>query len=323
MVNHFATLLGNLNIAEIAETLDTYVLADELDFDITTEDDELVCLSLYPYDESAQKNYTPLVNRHMGQITLPFELQRFYDLIFPPGASDYFKQFLLYTYLRIVDATDYSDSVKLYDSRISYDLDSISDYFRFPRVSITATSDPSYRLLVTGGFKVKEDVEYFTNDFIISQVGSTSDILIYCPTQKKFHKQGKPASSLATGMATTLQLSTSNNTISKNIVIGETGLKFAITGPFTADAPRGFLTTGNRSWSFSAEAPFEFDFHGKIKELEANYNIVDDMLSSGEAFCDPKYSNIWRIHYNDTYRLAGLLQAYVERVNLVWQKRLT
>lgn len=323
MVNHFASLLGNLNIANIAEALETYVLADEFDFDITSEDGDLIALTAYPYAEAAQKNYTPLVNRHLGQIELPQTLQRFYDLLFPTGSSDYFKQFLLYTYLRIVAASDKGEDVKLYDPRIAYDLDNISDYFRFPRVSITASSDPSYKLLITGSFKNKEDVEYFTNDFIISQVGLTTDVLIYCPTQGKYHKQGKPAARSSTGMINTLQLAENNSTISKTIAIGETGLKFNITGPFTADAPRGFLTTGNRSWAFSAEAPFVFDFASKMKELSANYQIVENMLEYGEELCNSSYSRMWHMHYNDTYRLAALLLAYVERVDFVWQKRLT
>jgi hypothetical protein len=115
----------------------------------------------------------------------------------------------------------------------------------------------------------------------------------------------------------------SNPTISRSIAIGETGLKFNITGPFTAEAPKGFLTTGNRTWAFSAEAPFTFDFSAKMKELTANYQIVENMLAYGEELCNLSYSRMWHMHYNDTYRLAALLLAYVERVDFVWQKRLT
>jgi hypothetical protein len=124
-------------------------------------------------------------------------------------------------------------------------------------------------------------------------------------------------------METTLTLAENNTTVTKAVNIGETGLRFNITGPFTAEAPIGFLTSGGRSWSFSAEAPFVFDFKGKIAELNANYQIVENMLSFGDELCDHSYTRMWHLHYNDTYRLAALLLAYVQRVDYVWQKRLT
>lgn len=321
MVNHFSSLLGNLNIALITESVETYLLGDNFDFDITTESGEAIAITLYPYAESAQKNYTPLVNRHLGKIELPQPLQRFYDILFPAGSSDYYKQFLLYTYLRIVDASDKRDNIRKYDNRISYNLDSISEYFRFPRISITSSSDTSYKLLVTGKLTNKEDVEYFTNNFIITQVGSTSNVLIYSPTQGKYLKLGKPPSSSSVGMEITLSLAENNNTVTKAVDIGETGLKFNLVGPFTSDS-KGFLTSADKSWIFSAEAPFSFDFKSKMDELNANYQIVENMLAFGDSLCDPMYTRMWHLHYNDTYKLAALLLAYVERVDYVWQKRL-
>jgi hypothetical protein len=38
--------------------------------------------------------------------------------------------------------------------------------------------------------------------------------------------------------------------------------------------------------------------------------------------CDASYSNLWNTHYNDVYRFAGLIMAYVERVNKVWLQNL-
>jgi hypothetical protein len=322
MVNHFSSLLGNLNIADIKEAVETYLLADNFDFDISTSNGYAIAVALYPYVEAAQKNYTPLVNRHIGQIELPQPLQRFYDLIFPAGSSDYYRQFLLYSYLRIVDASDKSANIKKYDTRISYDLDKISEYFRFPRVSITSSNVPGYKLLVSGNLTNKEDVQYFTTNFVITQIENTSSVLVYSPTQGKFHKQGKPPASNSVGMEVLLELADNNNTVTKAVNIGETGLKFNLAGPFTADTPQGFLNSGNRVWEFSAEAPFYFDFKAKLEELNANYQIVENMLAFGDNLCDPMYTRMWHLHYNDVYRFAALLLAYVERVDLVWQKRL-
>jgi len=64
-----------------------------------------------------------------------------------------------------------------------------------------------------------------------------------------------------------------------------------------------------------------FDFNAKLNELLLNSLAVDDMLNYSKELCSTTYENLWRTHYNVVYKFVGLLLAYVERVNLVWQKQ--
>lgn len=317
MFNHFASLLANLDLAYTAPTQESYLLADELSEVLATTAGDLIALNDYYTTIERSKIVSILINKDYMPVVLPSELQRFYDVLFPVNASDYYKQFLLYTYLRIIAATDRKEAVKKYDSRITYDLDEITDYFRFTKVSVPRSSDANYKILVSGNLSNTEDIKYFLNSFIISQVTNEQKVSVFSSTQLKYYKRGRPVSSTPTGMDITF--STSGN-ISEAIAVGDTGLYFSIMGPFdSTDPSKAFSYSGNKLWTFTAETPFNLDFSEKMTEIYSHGAAVEGMLNYNKAYCDANYERIWHTHYNDVYRLAGLLLAYVERVDIVWR----
>jgi hypothetical protein len=320
MFNHFASLLANLDLAYTAPTQESYLLADELSNILATAAGEFIALNDYYTVIERSKVISVLINKDYTPILLPPELQKFYDILFPANASLYYKQFLLYTYLRIIAATDRYDDVKKYDSRITYTLDDLTDYFRFTKVSVPRSSDPNYRLLVSGNLTSSEDVNYFLNSFIVTQVAAEQSVRLFSSTQLKYYKQGKPPSGNPIGMEIVFNI---NNNISETIPVGDTGINLNISGPFdSVDPTKSFGYSGNKLWAFTAETPFNLDFNRLLSDISSHDAAVEGMLSYNKNFCDANYESIWRTHYNDVYRLAGLLLAYVERVDYVWRTQM-
>jgi hypothetical protein len=107
-------------------------------------------------------------------------------------------------------------------------------------------------------------------------------------------------------------------TVTKPIALSDTGLSITLTGPFNQ-----FALTSGKVWTFSAEAPFIFDYSSKLALINSSTQKVDDMLNYAKDIANPVFENIWRGHHNSVYKLAGLLVAYVERMNFVWETKRT
>jgi hypothetical protein len=312
MVNHFASLLSNLDLYSLEQTATSYLLVSDAECDIVTDDAYFINLAR-EYERSAEmvRLISPIVNRNFTHITLPSDLQRFYNLIFPESASNYYKQFLLFCYLKLIESTDRRNDIKKYDNRISYDLELIHDYFKFNRVYLGANNPVDYKLLIFGKLRSSASADYYSNKFLISQTPESASVYVYSHTQNKYYKPGVQPSSLLTNMA--ISLDTGGSYMTKAVAIGDTGVSFSLSGSF-----ENFISSSVRTWEFTAEAPFRFDFYAKIEELASRQYLVERMLDYKRDQCTSTYENIWNMHHNSVYRLAGLLLAYVERVNLTY-----
>jgi hypothetical protein len=319
MVNHFASLLGNLDLLVITAGLESYLLSEEQEFILATSlDDALALDDFYTIVQPVKLSY-PLINKDYLPQSLPSELQNAYNILFPPNTSLYYKHFLLYCYLRIIAAAGLQDHSMVYDKRITYDLDDFTDYFRFSRATISESNDPDFKILISGKIKGAETLKYYANNFVVRQIEDSDSVLVFSTTQEEYYKFGKLPSKNPEGMEITLSPNPSAPGVSSIIPVGDTGMYFSITGPFQGISTN-FTTTSFKTWSFTVETPFNFDFSGKLKELENSYQLVDGMFLKYKESCNPSYEYLWRQHFNSVYRLAGLLLGYVERVNLVWQR---
>lgn len=371
MVNHFASLLYNRSASKIKGTSTNFSLAGGEPGKILQGSDE--GMRLISSDFFTTINIYSALNmfvaRDYSKIELPSELDNFYNLLFNSAASEYYSKFTLYNYLKAVASTTLAERIKDFDTRITYDLDSITEYFSTKRTSETRTSDPRFKLIVNGVPTADETANAIINDYVITQQGNSVDILAFSVTQKEYYAPGKSPSKRPAGMSIPLRLDESNKAISKPIELTGTNLSISITGPMLATIPpewsalvnykKGdnvfygtktytsktahvnsmppnqdasnwleyklvdFLTTGNKIWSFSTSVPPNFNLIDKIKEIDSKDYIVDAMLNFHNSQCDINNENVWRQHYNTIYRFVGLLLAYVERVNLVCQKRVT
>jgi hypothetical protein len=316
MVNHFASLLANLDMVNSSIAFQHYTLS-------TSHTGQGLILSTgnpLGIEElegvpSINKDYSVLINKDYNPIILPAELQQFYNIIFHASASKHYKQFLLYCYLRLIAATDRAADVKTYDNRISYVLDDLVDFFHTPRLLVVQNPQEPFQLLVSGNFSTSTDVKSGVNHFAVRQVGNSSNILIYSLTDHLYVKQGETASMDPVNMEIALDFI---GNVSAPVTIGGTGLSITLAGDFNT-----FNNTANKLWFFSAEAPLKFDLLGIVSELEACQEVVSNMLGFGRDHCNISYENMWNQHFNIVYRFAGLLLAYVERVHNVWRMTLT
>lgn len=322
MVNHFASLLGNINLVSRQLVPVASVLGDtdgEPDVELSLDGVTLIPLEDAYNALKYVKTDSPLMCRDFSTLKLPRELLGFHQLLFPQTTSVYYKHFLLYAYLRLVAGTSLNAEVLKYDPRITYDLESLQDYFRFYRNSNPYSSDQNFALRLMGNLQPDDSLNYYLNNFVIRQVGDTARVLLFSTTQGVYYKEGSPPSGKSDGMSSQLTLNPATG--ASNILrIGSTGLSFFIAGPFD-DTDVGFLTKADRTWSFTAETPFIFDFIKKLEELENHPQILSSMLAYANEKCDANYENIWRMHYNSVYRFVGLIMAYVERVQQVWLKQ--
>jgi len=318
MVNHSASLLVNLNLNATDFTTPDFfslagstssVIANELGVPLATTD---TYTSLRTYARSSL-----FVARNYTQLKLPKELSNFYDILFPSGSSDYYKEFLLYCYLQLVNSTDRYKDILAYDNRISYALHEIREYFKFSGNAHTSSNSKDFELLVDGEIKNSPDINSATTYFNVWQLGNTNTVLIYSPTNKKYYKPGAPARTNSDNMQIVVEGSPGSPTTSNTIVMGDSGLTCTISG----DLPN-FTTLGNKYWSFNSTAPLVFDFTAKLAELSNRVMVVDAMLEHNRELCSSSYENLWRLHYNDVYKVTGLLLAYIERVNLIWQQKM-
>lgn len=316
MVNHSASLLINLNLNKVDPLVENYILGDELSFLLAGDNNEIIALDDLYTQIKLSRSYYILINKDYNKIDLPLELQNFYSLIFPDTSSEYFKQFLLYSYLRIINATDRADDIKKYDTRLSYDLNQIEAYFNFSKLLEPVANNQDFKLSVSGKFTQDFSINSTIQNFIIKQIDDSSEVLIFSTTQGKFYKFGKLPSDTKSEMSVNIQKSTINDKVSNVVYIGDTGLNFIISSKNDLNT---FSNTSNKLWVFNVYSPLTFNYSYFFNEFSKNPRIIENMLNYKRDLCDITYENIWRLHYNDVYKFAGLLLAYIERVNLLWQ----
>lgn len=369
MINHFASLLYNKSASKIKGTIKNFSLAAGDSNSIlqgSTDGIGLITSDFFT-TTSIYSTLNQFIARDYIETPLPQELSDFYNLLFSSGNSEYYSKFVLYNYLKVLDATAFSDRVKDFDPRITYDLNTISEYFSVKRISESRATDPRFTLLISGDPIADYKANASLNDYIVMQQGNTVNIRVFSNTQKEYYAPNKPASKQAVGMSIPVQLDINNNKLSQEIDLPGTGLKISITGPMQSSLPEewdpeksykygdqvlyetktyssktihlnetppnldsanwleytpvDFLSTGNKVWVFSTNVPPKFNLLDKISEITSRDYVVQNMLEFSRDLCNVTYENIWDQHYNSIYRFAGLLLAYVERVNIVCQRK--
>jgi hypothetical protein len=321
MVNHFSSLLTNINLTVIRPSVRNYLLMGADNYVVETNDDAFIEISeIASGSVELEKIPSKFLNKDYTVMNLPFPLKGIHSLLFPDGASDYYKQFLLFNYLKVIEAADLSDHTLKYDKRVTYDLHDLSessDYFRIPKISVPKSSDRKFTLLPSGELTLQQDLNYFFTTFIIRQIDNSPIISVFSPVQRKYYKFGMPDSYYMNDMTTVLSLSEADSNMTKQVKIGDTGLAFNIVGPM-----EDFVVESNKTWKFTAETSFKFDLVAFMKQLDGDSERIKEMFDYGRSQANQNYENLWSSHYNDIYKLAGLLLAYVERVNFVWLSKL-
>jgi hypothetical protein len=242
-------------------------------------------------------------------VALPPELQAFYNLLYPAGSSRFYTQFIEFYCESLLHASNQTDMLKSIDSRITYDLSDLSNYFAINQVTQPVNSAYNYPLLLSGSYSVSPKVNSYFEGFTISQVGESNNILIFSNVSKLYVN----GSVTSTTGDTTVQIPlTFSNGMSNIFTIGATG----ISGRIGGDGSQ-FGSTGDKQWTFIGQAPISFDFITFYNTMNTSQSVVNNMLAYGPTSSNDV--NLWNQHFNPVYKLVGLINSYVYKVNSVWQ----
>lgn len=286
MVNHYATLLLNLAGENHDPENKSYFTAHE---------------------------YIPLV--------LPGALRDFHQILFPAGSSFYYRQFLCYCYLRVLHAANRHADILKYDTRTTYDLDTLKEYFRLNRQSNPTTSNPAFNLLLMGKYINVYSSSYYFNSYSVIQNENFPEVFVYSEIDKVFLKNDKTGVAKTEDMRIPLQFASNN--LTKAIPLGGTGLSFSLAGDFSQEnISNRFTDTANKTWKFIVESPFVFEFIEFYQRAMAKDTLIARMINYGENK-EPSYLNLWNNHFNEAYKFSGLLNLYMEKVHDIWVKNQT
>jgi hypothetical protein len=269
MINHYRTLL--LNLTDVGNT-----------------------------NEYIAPKFTSLV--------LPPPLVAFYNLLFPAGISRFYAEFLAFTYLQILRAADQQHFVYSLDNRLTYDLDTISDYFIVQQLSNPLTSNANYPIFLFGQYNASSNISKNYDDIVVSQVTGIY-LSIYSKSNNVYYNETGSSPNLTSNFI--IKASSNLANITTDVIpIANTGLSFSIGGNLIDLSDASGL-----NWEFIAQAPFNFDFSLLFNNLLTNLPIVNGMLNYNTTINDPSSYNLWTMHYNPVYRFAGLLNCYILQLN--------
>lgn len=230
-------------------------------------------------------------------------MKDFYDLLYPARTSRFYKAFLTHNYLSMISAAGLENYIVRDDSRVTYDLNNNIQFFKFNRNTNPIVNDPNHELVVSGDYINSVQNNNFYEIVLIKQKGNTATVDISSKLNNQFFKKDQV-------VTFPTPISTANTGASAPIAISNTGLSFQIISYVN------FTSTINKSWEFITEAPFAFNFNAFYSNLKANNHIITRMLDVPGKHKDTTPENLWNQHYNPVYKVAGLLIAFVDRINV-------
>lgn len=240
-------------------------------------------------------------------LTLSGPLAELYALLFPATASRFFKRFLAQSYISLIHAAGLQDEITSFDPRISYSLDT-GDYFKINRFTNPSISSSAHPIFLYGEYATTNATGNYYDSYRIEQISNSTNIRIYSNVREKYVKLDGTYTPDAGSAAIALDFTDPNT--SARVPIGNTGVSFAIGGGAT------FTGSSSKTWEFIVEAPFKFGFDKVYKILQGSLTPARVLDYKPEVDVT-KFANLWKQHYNPVYKVAGLLIAYVKKVDSI------
>ena len=255
-----------------------------------------------PYAGNAEEHIPTTFNG----IILPEPLSSIYKLLFPDGTSRYYKRFLVQNYLQLIESAGISNVLTNIDPRITYDL-TTSNYFKFYRNSNPVVKDIMHPIFISGKYSNNSSSDSHYDNFLISQVGNSTNVTVYSTVNKVYLT---PTGKTNDPIAAELTLTIGDGNTTKCIPIGGTGVSFSLGGANT------FTNSSDKTWEFIVESPYIFDFNATLQALLTN-PTTKELFEFKPEVDVTKYKNLFDTHFNNVYRLAGYLVAYVIKCNSI------
>ncbi len=222
-------------------------------------------------------------------------LSKIFTLLYPANISVTQRLAVGHNLLKVVQAAGLEADLGLFDSRLTYPLDTF-EFFKYNQISgiVSSHEDAVLKVYGTLGSRVDRHFEEFT-------ITQDSSSLVTNITMSEIPTDVPEFSLVFTAG------------VSQSVSIPTTDLTFRITTDTAAPAYE-------RTWVFRAEAPIQYDIRNLLSVLENETNAIDEMLLWTPKFDTTNYENLWRLHDNPVYRIAGLLLAFVARLDQEYGK---
>lgn len=228
--------------------------------------------------------------------TLPYDLSRIYDAIFPQDSSRYFKLFLAHKYLNLIEAAGLTSVVLEFDKRISYSLLD-TQFFKINRISTPRISDTQFPLFVAGELSNPISNTYSYEALRIQQISDSNLINIYSIPNGVYYSRTDIVPESASLISVNF-LSTTTEQIS----VAKTGIQFSI------GLGDSFGNTEGKNWEVIIEAPYKFDVTEQLTNLEAEQPFK---ILNNYSIDVSKYEQLYESTNNKIIKLAALIAAYV------------
>ena len=240
--------------------------------------------------------------------SLPHDLQKIYDKLFPPRSARFYRLFLVNCYLKIIDTAEMTDKVLALDPRISYNIDT-KEYFKIHRRSNTLRSENNnFELNVLSKFGIVTYNNYNHDTFVIEQVDDTNQIRIFSRVKNAYIKDKEEYRDKEDSDSYITVTFNGGSATSNVISIGQTGVTFNL----VQISPGDFTASSDKTWEFIIEAPYTIDRLSVIKQLETSnpfkvLNVYNKELK--------EFEDMWETEFNPVYRFAALLIAFTYTLN--------
>lgn len=244
-------------------------------------------------------------------------LSQFHNLIIPERQSRFFKKLISYVYLRYIDAAGMSDDTKILDPRITYDLSlDKSEFFQFnrisnPKLTVPVTpklNDPLISVIIHGKYSRSAQFDEFYEKIRITQIGASNVIKV-----ESLNSNGL-VTNVYVPSATLIWSGPSNTGNSNLVIVGSSGLSVSL-ATNNNFATSDSNNSSDRQWEFIVEAPIKFSINDLMDKLNYSSDVVSAMLALPAKIDSTKYDNLWKMHYNRIYKLAGLIIAFALRAD--------
>lgn len=237
--------------------------------------------------------------------TLPADLTRIYNKLFPPNCSRFYKFYLTQNYLLLLKAVGLQDHITRFDNRISYP-DAVSTYFKVNRSSNPAISNSEFPIRVLSNIQSVTYSDYHFDIFTISQDGSYSNVNIFSKVKNRYLKNKDEFVSTSSESLVPVTF-TSGNKSSNVVYIGQTGASFIISNLSSG----AFTDTSNKTWEFISESPFSFD----ILSIAGSINSDEVIKILGKYISVAELEAKLTKEQNPLFKLGLIISSYVDVIN--------
>lgn len=244
---------------------------------------------------------TDHIARNYAAAGRPAALKAFGDILIPPTESDYLKLHRMYNFERAIQAAGLEDFEKVFDTRVTYLLDELTDNFSYAKLSpvVPANADSS-NVSVTATPITPLQVDEL--NLTITQLSNSNTVDVY-RVLPLTHATQRILSN------TPIVWSGTNLGASSAVIVPVYNVSLLFSTSIS------FISTSNKTWTVTLNGHSTFELLTLIDNLKnMHQHVVRNMLAYKSKYSTATFDLMWEKHDNKVYQFAGLLLGYFYRL---------